>query len=74
MTVVVFDNLSQGHRKAVHPEAVLVEGDLADTAAIDATFVNHSVDAVMHFASRTLVGRIDAAAVAVPWGKMSPMA
>ena len=54
--IVVFDNLSQGHRKAVHPEAVLVEGDLADTAAIDATFVNHSVDAVMHFASRTLVG------------------
>jgi len=54
--VVVFDNLSQGHREAVHPDAVLVEGDLADTAAIDATFVNHPVDAVMHFASRTLVG------------------
>ena len=54
--VVVFDNLSQGHREAVHPDAVLVEGDLADPAAIDAVFANHSVDAVMHFASRTLVG------------------
>ncbi len=54
--VVVFDNLSQGHRKAVHPDAVLIEADLADSAALDATFAAHSFDAVMHFASRTLVG------------------
>ena len=54
--VVVFDNLSQGHRKAVHPDAVLIEADLADSAALDATFATHSFDAVMHFASRTLVG------------------
>ena len=32
----VFDNLSQGHRAAVHPQAVFVQGDLADRAAIDA--------------------------------------
>ena len=35
-SVVVFDNLSQGHRAAVPPEAVFVGGDLADRAAIDA--------------------------------------
>ncbi|HEY6840359.1 MAG TPA: NAD-dependent epimerase/dehydratase family protein, partial [Chthoniobacterales bacterium] len=29
-SVVVFDNLSQGHRAAVHPDAVFVEGDLAN--------------------------------------------
>ncbi len=30
--MVVLDDLSQGHRAAVHPGAVLVEGDLADRA------------------------------------------
>jgi UDP-glucose 4-epimerase len=55
-SVVVFDNLSQGHRAAVHPEAVFVQGDLADRAAIDAALSQHRPDAVMHFASKTLVG------------------
>lgn len=54
--VVVFDNLSQGHRAAVHPAAVFVEGDLADRAALDALFAEHQPEAVMHFASHTLVG------------------
>jgi UDP-glucose 4-epimerase len=55
-SVVVFDNLSQGHRAAVHPDAVFVEGDLANRAAIDAALKHHHPDAVMHFASKTLVG------------------
>jgi UDP-glucose 4-epimerase len=55
-SVVVFDNFSQGHRAAVHPEAVFVEGDLANRAEIDAALSQHRPDAVMHFASRTLVG------------------
>src|SRR6202140_1187544 len=55
-TVVVFDNLSQGHRAAVHPEAAYVAGDLADRATIDAALSQHRPDAVMHFASKTLVG------------------
>jgi UDP-glucose 4-epimerase len=55
-SVVVFDNLSQGHRAAVHPEAVFVQGDLADRAAIDTALSQHRPDAVMHFASKTLVG------------------
>lgn len=54
--VVVFDNLYQGHRAAVHPEATFVEGDLADRAAVDAVFARHRTEAVMHFASHTLVG------------------
>jgi UDP-glucose 4-epimerase len=53
---VVFDNLSEGHRAAVHPDAVLVEGDLANRAAIDAVLTQHRPEAVMHFASKTLVG------------------
>jgi UDP-glucose 4-epimerase len=55
-SVVVFDNLSEGHRAAVHPDAVLVEGDLANRAAIDAVLTQHRPEAVMHFASKTLVG------------------
>jgi UDP-glucose 4-epimerase len=55
-SVVVFDNLSQGHRAAVHPEATFVEGDLADRKAIDSVMSEHRPDAVMHFASKTLVG------------------
>ncbi len=55
-SVVVFDNLSQGHREAVHPEADFVRGDLADRAAVDEVFDAYAPDAVMHFASNTLVG------------------
>ena len=55
-SVVVFDNLYQGHRGAVHPDAIFVEGDLADRAAVDGVFKAHQPDAVMHFASHTLVG------------------
>ncbi len=55
-TVVVFDNLYYGHRAAVHPKAVFVEGDLSDRAAVKAVFDAHNIEAVMHFASYTLVG------------------
>ncbi len=55
-SVVVFDNLSQGHRAAVHPAATFVQGDLAERAAIDAVLATHRPDAIMHFASYTLVG------------------
>jgi UDP-glucose 4-epimerase len=53
--VVVFDNLYYGHRAAVHPEAVFIEGDLADRAAVRAVFETQTIEAVMHFASYTLV-------------------
>lgn len=54
--VVVFDNLSQGHRDAVHPQAAFVQGDLADRASIDAALAQHPVEGILHFASHTLVG------------------
>ena len=40
-SVVVFDNLSQGHREAIHPQADFVEGDLAEPAVINAVFRDH---------------------------------
>lgn len=54
--VVVFDNLYQGHKAAVHPDATFVEGDLADRAVIDDTIGRYQPDGIMHFASYTLVG------------------
>ncbi len=54
--VTVVDNLSQGHRAAVHPGAEFVLADLADARAVDDLFAHRSFDAVMHFASNSLVG------------------
>jgi UDP-glucose 4-epimerase len=55
-SVVVIDNLYQGHRGAVHPDAVFIEGDLANRAVVDAVMKEHRPEAIMHFASHTLVG------------------
>jgi len=54
--VVVFDNLSQGHRSAVHPLAKFIEGDLADVKAIAEAFQQTRPEAIMHFAAKSLVG------------------
>lgn len=54
--VVVIDNLSQGHRAAVPAAVELVVADLRDRATLDSIFARHRVDAVMHFAARSLVG------------------
>lgn len=53
--VIVFDNLSTGHREAV-PAVPLVSGDLRDPVALQALFAAHHFDAVMHFSARSLVG------------------
>jgi len=49
--VVVYDNLSKGHREAVHPKAELVVADVSDRAALDRVMSAHSFDGVMHFAA-----------------------
>jgi len=54
--VTVLDSLFQGHRAAVDARAELVEADLADRAGLQRTFAAHRPEAVMHFASQTLVG------------------
>ena len=53
--VIVFDNLVAGHREAVK-YGELVEGDIADTAAVRAALNRFQVDAVMHFAAYLDVG------------------
>lgn len=53
--VVVFDNLSTGHRESLQ-DCELVVGDLLDTDALQHVFSHHRVEAVMHFCARSLVG------------------
>lgn len=52
--VLVYDNLSTGHRWALLG-APLVVGDLADGDALDALFAAHAFDAVLHFAAHIVV-------------------
>ena len=54
--VTVFDNLTEGHRRAVDPRAAFVAGDLNERAAISQTLADLRPDAVMHFAANALVG------------------
>jgi len=53
--VVVYDNLSEGHRQAVDPRAVFVEGDLSDRQYLFQTMERLRPDAVMHFAGNAIV-------------------
>jgi UDP-glucose-4-epimerase GalE len=53
--VIVFDNLVAGHRAAVR-YGQLVEGDIADVAAVRAVLRQHQVVGVMHFAAFLDVG------------------
>jgi UDP-glucose 4-epimerase len=52
--VVVYDDLSTGHRAAVVPGARLVVGDLRDAAAL-AVALADGTDAVLHFAAQSIV-------------------
>jgi UDP-glucose 4-epimerase len=53
--VAVFDNLSEGHRRALDPRARFIEGDLQDRQAIDSALAVARPEAVMHFAASALV-------------------
>src|SRR4051812_40618346 len=54
--VVVCDTLQQGHRAAVPAEAEFVEGDLASHGALARLFSAFQFEAILHFASNSLVG------------------
>lgn len=54
--VMVFDNLSEGHRSAVHPKAGFIEGELGDRQELAGALATGPYDAVMHFAASAYVG------------------
>lgn len=52
---IVFDNLSEGHRKAIHG-GHLVEGDLKSFDALHRLFTSYKIDGVFHMAACCYVG------------------
>ena len=54
--VVVLDNLSRGHKKALHEQAQFERMDIRDTEAVTDMLRRHSIEAVMHFAALAYVG------------------
>ncbi len=53
--VWAYDNLCEGHRESV-PEGKLIVGDLLEGEKLRATFQQHQIEAVMHFAAFANVG------------------
>lgn len=56
LEVGVFDNLSEGHRRAVDPRARFFQGDLSDRSVLRHAMGEFRPEAVMHFAANALVG------------------
>ena len=54
--VTVFDNLTEGHRRAVDSRAELITGDLQNECDINDALEHARPEAVMHFAANALVG------------------
>lgn len=54
-TVVVLDNLQQGHREAVIPEAIFVKTDLADENYLSNVFRRYKIEATIHMAAETVI-------------------
>jgi UDP-glucose-4-epimerase GalE len=54
--VAVVDNLSRGHRRAVHPAAAFHQADLAQTQVLADLLARHATDCVMHFSALAYVG------------------
>lgn len=53
--VVVLDNLEGGHREAIAPEAVFMEGNFAGVQLLDNVFCQYEIDSVIHMAAYTSV-------------------
>jgi UDP-glucose 4-epimerase len=60
---VAFDDLSKGHAEFVR-WGPLEQGDILDTAQLDAAFARHRPGAVIHFAALAYVGESVAAPLA----------
>ena len=55
-TVTIFDNLTEGHRRAIDPRAAFIQGDLQQRGDIEDALEKVRPEAVMHFAANALVG------------------
>jgi UDP-glucose 4-epimerase len=55
LEVIVIDNLQEGHKEAVSPEAELFVGDIGDRFLLDRLFGDFEIETVMHFAAEATV-------------------
>jgi UDP-glucose 4-epimerase len=53
--VIVYDNLSEGHREAVSCND-FIQGDINDSNTLNGVFEKYKIDTVMHFAAYAYVG------------------
>jgi UDP-glucose 4-epimerase len=53
--VIVFDNLSEGHRNSIDHRATFIQGNLLEAESISLAINTSRPDAVMHFAANALV-------------------
>lgn len=53
--VIALDDLSEGHKEALHPQARFYQVNLHDHAGLNAVISQNKIDAVMHFAALCLV-------------------
>lgn len=54
--VVVYDSLELGHRAAIAPEAVFIQGWIQEQEKLVTAFREHKIEAVIHMAAYALVG------------------
>ncbi|MEP6921322.1 MAG: UDP-glucose 4-epimerase GalE [bacterium] len=54
--VIVYDNLSKGHRAAVPKGVDLVESELSDVATLQSTLKSREIEGVIHMAAHSVVG------------------
>ena len=55
-TTVAYDSLELGHRQAVDPSAIFVQGRIQDKKKLVDVFREHRIEAVIHMAAYALVG------------------
>ncbi len=53
--IIVIDNLQEGHRGAVLPDAILYEGSFGNRELLENIFQIHNIDIVIHFAAETTI-------------------
>ena len=49
--VIVLDNLSNGFRESLHPNAKFIIGDITNDADLDLTFSNNKISSIIHLAA-----------------------
>ena len=54
-SVLVLDDLSTGHKDAVAPLALLIQGSIRDPAKLREAFTTKEIDCVIHLAARSIV-------------------